>query len=348
MRKFDYSFLKDGSVPASLIGLISSIYSLRTLDETRKHKYASIYTKLIKIAKVQSVKGSNAIEGIVTSDERIKAIVNQNSAPLNHDEEEIAGYRDALNIIHTTYENLQFEEKTILDLHRLLLAVSSPENAGRYKTSDNVIIEIKPDGTRNVRFRPTPTSETAPAIEQLILAYTIAVAESGINKLLLIPCVILDFLCIHPFSDGNGRVSRLLTLLLLYKAGFDAAKYISFEEQINKRKGFYYETLRKSSVGWHENNNNYFFFIENFLVTLFYCYQELDKRFLTVNSEKVNKTARIEATVLNSIVPISKREICEILPDISVTTVEYVLGKMVKSGKVRKIGKSSNTKYFRM
>ena len=160
--------------------------------------------------------------------------------------------------------------------------------------------------------------------------------------------MILDFLCIHPFSDGNGRVSRLLTLLLLYKAGFDTAKYISFEEQINKRKGFYYEALRKSSVGWHENNNNYFFFIENFLVTLFYCYQELDKRFLTVNSEKVNKTARIEATVLNSIVPISKREICEILPDISVTTVEYVLGKMVKSGKVRKIGKSSNTKYFRM
>lgn len=347
MRRFDYSFLKNGAIPTNLVGLISGVCSLRTLDETRKNNYSSIYTELEKIAKVQSVKGSNEIEGILTTDERIRAIVNQNSAPLNHNEQEIAGYRDALNIIHTQYKHLPINEQTLLNLHRLLLMTSNPEAAGHYKTSDNVIMEVKTDGTRSIRFSPISASETKEAMEQLLLAYLEARDESGINQLLLIPCVILDFLCIHPFSDGNGRISRLLTLLLLYQAGFDAGKYISFEAQINQRKNLYYEDLRKSSLGWHENQNNYFYFVENFLVTLLHCYKELDGRFATVNSKKINKTSRIEATVLNSIVPISKQEICEILPDISMTTVEYVLGKMVKAGKVIKIGKSSATRYYR-
>lgn len=347
MRKFDYSFLKDGNMPSNLLNIIANIYSLKSLDETRKKEFSSIYTELEKIAKIQSIKGSNAIEGIITTDERIKAIVNQNSAPLNHNEQEIAGYRDVLNLIHINYNNYQFNEKTLLDFHNLMLNIANPESAGHYKTIDNVIMEIRIDGTRQVRFSPISAVDTKKAMEQLIFAYIDAYQDSEINNLLLIPCVILDFLCIHPFDDGNGRMSRLLSLLLLYKAGFDAGKYISFEEQINKRKEMYYEALKKSSNGWHENNNDYFFFIRNFLMTLFFCYQELDKRFLTVNSKKINKTSRIEATVLNSLAPISKREICEILPDISPTTVEFVLSKMVKTGSIVKLGNSTNTKYFR-
>ena len=142
-------------------------------------------------------------------------------------------------------------------------------------------------------------------------------------------------------------MSRLLTLLLLYKAGFDAGRYISFEEQINKTKGYYYESLRKSSINWHENNNDYFFFVENFLITLFNCYKELDKRFATVNSKKINKSSRIEATILNSVLPISKKEIAAILPDVSITTIETVLGKMLKEEKIIKIGEGVNTKYIR-
>lgn len=347
MRRFDYSFLKDGNMPTALLNVITSIYSLKTSDEIRKKEHSSVYSELEKIAKIQSVKGSNAIEGIITTDERINAIVNQNSAPLNHNEHEIAGYRDVLNLIHTNYDNYQFDERTLLDFHNQMLKTAKPESAGHYKTSDNVIMEINTDGTRHVRFTPTSAADTKVAVEQLILAYCDAYQDSRINNLILIPCVVLDFLCIHPFDDGNGRMSRLLSLLLLYKAGFDAGKYISFEEQINKRKGLYYEALKNSSEGWHENNNNYFFFIDNFLMNLLFCYQELDKRFSTVNSKKINKTSRIEATVLNSLTPISKREICEILPDVSPTTVELILSKMVKNGLIVKYGASSSTKYFR-
>lgn len=347
MRKFDFTFLEQDKIPGDLINVLTDIYLMKRDNDDRKEKYWAVFTELEKIAIVQSVKGSNAIEGILTTDDRINEIVNRSSAPLNHNEEEIIGYRDALNLIHNNYQNLSFSETNILSLHETMLRIAKANVAGKFKEHDNAIMEVKADGTRSVRFIPISASETKEAMNQLILAYMDARDNSNINQLLLIPCVILDFLCIHPFSDGNGRMSRLLTLLLLYKAGFDAGKYISFEEQINKTKGYYYESLRKSSVSWHENKNDYFFFVENFLVTLFTCYKELDKRFATVNSKKVNKTSRIEATILNSVLPISKKEISDILPDISVTTIEVVLGKMLKEGIILKIGEGKNTKYFR-
>ncbi len=347
MRKFDYAFLEQDRIPGNLINVLTDIYLMKRDNDDRKEKYGAVFAELEKIAIVQSVKGSNAIEGILSTDDRINEIVNRSSAPLNHNEEEIVGYRDALSLIHNNYQNLSFSETNILSLHETMLRIAKANVAGRYKENDNVIMEVKNDGTRSVRFAPISASETKEAMNQLILAYMDARDNSNINQLLLIPCVILDFLCIHPFSDGNGRMSRLLTLLLLYKAGFDAGKYISFEEQINKTKGYYYESLRKSSVSWHDNENDYFFFVENFLVTLFTCYKELDKRFATVNSKKVNKTSRIEATVLNSVLPISKKEISDILPDVSVTTIEAVLGKMLKEEKILKIGEGKNTKYFR-
>ena len=316
-------------------------------NERRKEKYNTVFTELEKIAVVQSVKGSNAIEGILTTDERINEIVNRSGAPLNHNEEEIVGYRDALNLIHNDYQNISVTEANILSLHEIMLRIAKPNVAGKYREQDNAITEIKSDGTRYVRFTPVSANETKAAMKQMILAYMDARDNSNINQLLLIPCVILDFLCIHPFSDGNGKMSRLLTLLLLYKTGFDAGRYISFEEQINKSKGYYYEALRKSSLNWHDNQNDYFFFIENFLITLFTCYKELDKRFATVNGKKINKTSRIEATILNSILPISKKEISDILPDVSVTTIETVLGKMLKEDEIIKVGEGKNTKYIR-
>ncbi len=347
MHKFDYSFLKNGTVSTKTFNMAMSIYSLKTMASIRKADHLKIFTELEKIAKIQSVKNSNAIEGIVTSDERIKAIVTQSSAPLNHDEAEIAGYRDALNEIHTNNQYIDFNESDILHLHEVLLSETGYEYGGRYKDFDNAIIEIDSHGNRRIRFSPTPASETKHAMEQLVLAYMSAANDSEINQLLLIPCVILDFLCIHPFRDGNGRMSRLLSLLLLYKNGFDAGKYISFEEQINKYKSCYYEALRQSSISWHENKNNYSPFMENFLSTLYMCYKELDKRFAVINDGSISKSARIEATVLNSLAPISKKEICEILPDVSPTTIEAVLGRMVKSRQIIKIGSARNIKYLR-
>ena len=347
MKKFDYSFLDNGLLPANLINLTGLIYSLKTGAEIRRDEYEKIFTELEKIAKVQSVKSSNEIEGIVTSDERIKQIVNHSSEPLNHNELEIAGYRDALNEIHLNYENIDFSEETILRLHEIMMSYTGNENSGKYKTENNLIIEQDEEGNRKVRFKPISAKETPKAMEQLVLAYMDASNNSNINQLLLIPCVILDFLCIHPFKDGNGRISRLLSLLLLYKNGFDAGKYISFEEQINNSKGYYYETLKESSVSWDKNENTYIPFIQNFLSTLYLCYKELDKRFNVVNSNKITKKARIEATVLNSLVPVSKVEVCNILPDVSLTTVEVVLGNMVRDEKIKIIGKGKNTKYIR-
>lgn len=347
MRRFDYSFLDHGLLPAKFVNLTANITRLKTLTDIRKAENIRIFTELETIARIQSVKSSNEIEGIVTSDERIAAIINQNSAPLNHNEAEIAGYRDALNEIHLGYEHINFRQRDILRLHEILLSIAGYEYGGRYKTDDNVILEVDPAGNRKVRFEPISAEETEAAMEQLELAYLDAYSDANIKQLLLIPCVILDFLCIHPFRDGNGRMSRLLSLLLLYKNGFDIGKYISFEEQINHHKAAYYEALRLSSDRWHTNENSYFPFIENFLLTLYLCYQELDKRFAIVHGKKVTKKARVEAAILNSLTPLSKTEICKILPDISPTTVEAVLGGMVKEGLIRRIGAGRATKYIR-
>lgn len=347
MRKFDYSFLNNGLLPASLVSLTANISALKTMAGIRKEEYAQVFTELEAVAKIQSIKSSNAMEGIVTSDERIAAIVNQNSAPLNHNEAEIAGYRDALNEVHLGFEHIDFRERDILRLHEIMMSLAGYEYGGQYKTDDNVILEVDADGYRRVRFRPTPAKETPKVMEQLELAYMEARSDANINQLLLIPCVILDFLCIHPFRDGNGRMSRLLSLLLLYKNGFDAGKYVSFEEQINNYKDYYYEALRQSSDGWETNENSYFPFMENFLSILYLCYKELDKRFAVVHGKRITKRARIEAVILNSLTPLSKAEICKILPDVSPTTVEAVLGAMVKSGAVKRIGASRSARYLK-
>ena len=345
MHIFDYSFLDNGLLPTGIVNLTSTISALKALASERRDKNQTIYTQLESIARVQSVKNSNAIEGIVTTDARIKEIVNGNSAPINHNEMEIAGYRDVLDEIHRAHEMLTISEDTILHMHKTMLDIANYPYGGQYKTEDNLIMSIDDFGRRSVRFKPVPANETKDAMEQLVLAYMDARANSNINQLLLIPCVILDFLCIHPFSDGNGRVSRLLSLLLLYKNEYDICKYVSFEERINYSKESYYQALYESSQGWHENENSYIPFMENFLMTLYKCYKELDQRFSTINGKRLKKSERIEQTVLNSILPLSKTDVCEILPDVSATTLEAVLGKMVKEGSVKKLGQARATKY---
>ena len=227
MKRFEYSFLEKGMLPAGLVNVVCAIAELRVRESQLKDNYPDVFTRLESIAKVQSVKGSNAIEGIVTTDQRINEIVNQNSAPLNHNEAEIAGYRDALNLVHENHNSLDIRERDILRLHEIMLSYA-PVNGGAYKQSDNVIMEVDSAGQRRVRFAPTPANETAAAMEQLVLAFMDARSNYSVNQLLLIPCFVLDFLCVHPFADGNGRMSRLLSLLLLYKNDFDAGKYISF------------------------------------------------------------------------------------------------------------------------
>lgn len=347
MRRFDYTFLRSGMLPTCIFNIVGPIYSLKTMSEVRKEKHLEIFEELGKIAKVQSVKSLNSIEGNVTSDSRIAAIVNESATPLNHDEKEIAGYRDALNEILSHYNQLDFTAKDILSLHKTMLDASGADFGGKYKTCNNAIVGIDELGKRRVRFAPVSVAETPAAMEQLCLAYLDARNDSEINQLLLIPCVILDFLCIRPFRDGNRRMSMLLSMLLLCREGFDVVKYVSFEERINQHKTRYNEALEKSSANWHVNRNDYSLFIENFLFALYMCYKEVDKKFAVVGDVKFNKSNRVEAVLLGSLSPISKREIHNILPDISIGTIENVLARMLREGKITKMGTTRMARYIR-
>ena len=345
MHTYDYSFLKK-SVPGNLVGLTDIISDLRTREEFRKLQYSETFESLRKKAIVESVKGSNAIEGIVTMDSRIKDIID-GAEPVTHDEMEISGYKNVLNLIHTNHDSLDIETETILSFHRMLLSQTNPHEAGKYKTSNNFIMEIGPDGSRRVRFKPVSAERVNAEMEQLLLAYYDARQDSEISPLLLIPCFILDFLCIHPFMDGNGRISRLLTVLLLYMAGYDIVQYSSYEGQINRYRDSYYETLKNSSEKWHENENDYVPFIVNFLQILYKCFKDLDESFTDISLKKAKKSERVENILMGAIVPISKQDIIAKLPDVSVKTVELVLGKMLKDNKIKKIGTYKDARYMR-
>ena len=346
MRRFDYSFLEQESIPSNIVSMLFAIERNKMTSDVFKDKWPQVFNNLVKIAKVQSVKASNAIEGIVTTDQRIKGLVNESTEPRNHNEEEIAGYRDALNLIHVDYQAIDINIRQILLLHRTLLERKQTPTRGTFKTVDNAIIQINADGSRSVRFRPVPADETPASMEQLELAFFDARSNSNVNPLLLIPCYILDFLCIHPFDDGNGRMSRLLTLLLLYKFGYDVGKYVSLENIINKNKGMYYQKLHESSSGWAENHNSYWPFIEDFLRTLLAAYNELARRYEIIKDKKLSKAQRVEETIKTTLGKITKEEIHEMWPDISINTIELELSRLLKEGLIEKIGTTKGTAYY--
>ena len=309
MRAFDYSFLKN-QIPGQIVRISNVISDLNAKETIRRKQNPKAFDALKQRAIVESVKGSNAIEGIVTTDDRILDLV-KGAIPVSHDEKEISGYKDALSLIHNEYRTMDLTEDFLLQMHRMIMGAVSVEEAGKFKKNNNLIMEYAPDGRRRVRFRPVEAAETPDAIEQLILAYMDARQDGDIPILLVIPCLVLDFLCIHPFADGNGRVSRLLTILLLYKHGYDIGRYISIEQQINRYREAYYEALERSSLNWHSNENDYTPFIVSFMQILYRCYKELDDRFIYGALQKAKKSERVRAIVLNSMVPISKQEIVE-------------------------------------
>ena len=345
MHIYDYSFLKD-TIPGNIVGLTDIIADLRSREEFRKLQYSETFESLRQKAIIESVKSSNAIEGIVTTDDRIRDIV-AGAVPITHDEMEISGYKDALNLIHTTYEDLDLTEDLICLFHKTIEEETNNVEAGQYKRTNNFIMEYGPDGSRHVRFKPVSAKKVQENMEQLILAYYDARQDSEIPALMLIPCFVLDFLCIHPFLDGNGRVSRLITVLLLYMSGYDIVRYISYEGQINKYKAGYYEALQTSSESWHENKNDYVPVIVNFLQILYRCYKDLDESFTDISLKKAKKSERVENILLGAIVPISKQDILQKVPDISVKTVELVLGRMLKEKRIKKIGTYKDARYTR-
>lgn len=343
MHIYDYSFLKE-QTPGSLMNISNILFDLRARDSIRRESNGKVYDAMRRAAMIDSVRASNAIEGIITTRQRVEELAFGEQTPLTHDEQEILGYRNDLNEIYTEYQHLDITERNIHHFHEQMLRMTS-QGAGHYKIEDNWIQERDASRRRTVRFVPVSAADTEEAMQQMLLAYYDARQDSSISRLLLNFCVILDFLCIHPYEDGNGRMSRLLTILMLQRDGFDVGQYISIEARINEYKVAYYDALKASSIGWHENQSDYVPFMTYMLQILYQCYKELDMRFAETAGKRVSKSKRVEHLLLHTYVPLSKEEICERVPDVSVSTVERVLGKMTASGQIVRIGTYRNARY---
>ena len=299
--------------------------------------------ELVEIAKIQSTEASNRIEGIFTADDRLKNLVQEKTTPRNRDESEIAGYRDVLNIIHENYDYIPINANYFLQLHRDLYKFVGSVDGGVFKTGDNIIQEEDDKGNKKVRFRPVPAWETAESIDALCEAFRDAKGE--VDPLILNAMFILDFLCIHPFNDGNGRMSRLLTLLLLYQSDYIVGKYISIEKIIEESKETYYEVLQDSSLNWHENENDYKPFVNYMLGVIVNAYKEFESRVELVTNPNLSKSERIREIIKNHIGTITKAELLEMNPDISDTTVQRTLAELLKNNEIKKIGGGRYTKY---
>ena len=341
MREYDYKKIYTKLLTPEIVQLLAQIHE-------HKGEHAKVQedelTHLIEIARIQSTEASNRIEGIYTSDDRLQKLVKDKTTPRNRSEKEIAGYRDVLATIHESYDYIPVKPGMILQLHRDLYKFSGMSIGGNYKTSDNVIEEEDAQGNKHVRFQPVPAWETSMAMEKLCESYNELCNSGQYDPLLMIPVFILDFLCIHPFNDGNGRMSRLLTLLLLYRAGYNVGKYISIEKLIERTKGAYYDDLQESSANWHDEENNYIPFVTYQLGVILAAYREFSER-VKVVSESTRKPNRVRDIIKGHLGKITKAEIMQQCPDVSQTTIQRALNDLVKSGEVIKIGGGRYTSY---
>ena len=303
--------------------------------------------KLVEIAKVQSTEASNAIEGIVTTNTRIRQLVKEKTTPKNRDEQEIAGYRDVLNIIHESFDAIPITRNYILQLHKILYSHMNNPIAGRTKTVQNYISATYPDGHVETLFTPLSPYETPEALDKICEEYNRIIGNMEVEPLIAIPVFIHDFLCIHPFNDGNGRMSRLLTTLLLYRNGFYVGKYISLEAKIAQNKDLYYHALAESQTGWHEGTENALPFIKYILGTILAAYKDFEDRVSLVET-KLSALEMVRRASKNKIGRFTKQDIREFCPTLSDSSIESALRKLVTAGELKKEGRGKSTCYFRL
>lgn len=347
MRAFNYSAIKKQKWDSEILGLVAAIYKEAGKQELYLKQRPEQLEKLVDIAKVQSTEASNAIEGIVTTNTRIRQIVNEKTTPKNRDEQEIAGYRDALNIIHDSFDAIPITQNYILQLHKIMYSHMNNPLAGRTKTVQNYISATYPDGHTETLFIPLAPYETPDALDRICEEYNRVIGNMELEPLIAIPIFIHDFLCIHPFNDGNGRMSRLLTALLLYRSGFYVGKYISLEAKIAKNKDLYYNSLAKSQTGWHEGNENAVPFIKYILGTILAAYKDFEERMSLVET-KLTTTETVRRASKNKIGRFNKQDIRELCPAISDSSIEGALRKLVATGELKKEGKGKSTCYYRL
>ena len=346
MRIFNYENLTRSKWDSEVINLLVQIHEHKGKQELFLKRKPAVLDKLVEIAKIQSVEDSNKIEGIITTAVRIKELMNKNVAPRNRDEEEILGYRDVLNTIHESYEYIRINSSYILQLHRDLFKYSEKGIGGRYKNTQNSIVEKDKEGNTIERFKPLSPYETPSAIEQICDELNKAFDKKEVDSLLLIPIFIHDFLCIHPFNDGNGRMSRLLTTLLLYRQGYVIGKYISIESKIEKNKESYYTYLDKTGIGCHENKENPVPFIKYILRIILAAYIDFEERVDYVD-EKIPTIELVRNTVDSKIGRFTKSDIMELVPSVGKATIENMLKKLVEEGYIQRHGKGKATFYVK-
>ena len=346
MRDFNFKAEYQKLLTAEVVAYLTQIHEYKGQQNLFIEAKADALSNLLEVAKIQSTEASNRIEGIITTDGRLKKIVREKTMPQSRSEKEIAGYRDVLATIHESHDYIPPTPMVILQLHRDLYKFSGKSIGGSFKNSDNVIAEERPDGRKIVRFEPVSAWETPGAMAALCDAFQTAMQDTELDPLLLIPIFILDFLCIHPFNDGNGRMSRLLTLLLLYRAGYIVGKYISIEKLIEESKETYYETLQQSSQGWHEGTNDYAPFVRYTLGVVAAAYRDFSSRVQALAVSGMSKPDRIREIIKGTLGKITKAEILEQCPDISQITVQRTLADLQKSGEILKLSGGRYTAYI--
>ena len=346
MREFNYSLIRERKWDSEMLGLIAAIYKEAGKQEIYLKRRPEELEKLVKIAKIQSTEASNAIEGIVTTNTRIRQLALEKTIPKNRDEQEIAGYRDVLSIIHECFDTIPITQNYILQLHKVLYSYMNNPLAGRTKTVQNYITASYLDGHSEALFTPLAPYETPDALDRLCEEYNRVIGNMELEPMIVIPIFIHDFLCIHPFNDGNGRMSRLLTTLLLYKNGFYVGKYISLEAKIAKNKDLYYGALYESQIGWHEGTDDPVPFIKYLLGTILLAYRDFEDRFALVDTKR-SALDTVRLATLSKIGSFTKQDIRELCPSFSVSSIEGAFRKLVASGELKREGKGKNTCYFR-
>lgn len=346
MRDFNYGKLRNIKWDNEVLGLVAQIHEYKGKQALFLKQKPATLEKLVEIAKIQSTEASNKIEGVVTTAARIKQLCDQKTTPRNRDEEEISGYRDALSLIHESYEYIPIKSSYILQMHQVLYRYSQRGIGGRFKNTQNYITEIKESGEQIVRFMPLDPFETPTAIEKMCESFNRETDACEVDPLILIPAFIVDFLCVHPFNDGNGRMSRLLTTLLLYRAGYVVGKYVSLESKIEKTKESYYKALEKSDINWNREENDITPFIKYILGTVLAAYRDFEQRVILVE-DKSSAIDLVRNAVNNTIGKFTKSDIMELVPSVGKTSVENSLKILIEEGVIGRDGKGKATFYFR-
>ncbi len=350
MRKFDYSNLADRTWPTDLLNLVAKIHECKGRQDMFVRQKPIELNRLVEIAKIQSTESSNRIEGIVTTATRMRQLFAEKNTPKNRNEGEILGYRDVLNIIHENYEHIPIRASYIRQLHRDLLRPAGLSYGGNYKSVQNYINETRQDGTTYTRFTPMTPFETPEAIDALCTAYERAIELEYMDALIVIPCFIIDFLCIHPFNDGNGRMSRLLTLLLLYKSGYTVGKYISIEKKIEETKDCYYEVLKNADIGWYDEVNDPTPFIRYMLNIILSCYIEFEQRVSLIGKSGISSMAYdiVKKYVNEKIGKFTISEVVANCPTIGRASVLASLKKLIEEGIILRHGKGRASYYIKV